>query len=139
MSPKEKQAFLEDILQYWMLSVKDPQWKVENERRYVLFDHFDDEYLDVVMDDKFLKIKTNLLKHPDFIVPPHPLKKELGRYARAIAANEMSGSGFYCDDCLNRDYELVLPEQTSRTCSICGSKRMRFVSARKCGKIVANQ
>lgn len=139
MSPKEKQAFLEDILQYWMLSVKDPQWKVENERRYVLFDHFGDEYLDVVMDDKFLKIKTNLLKHPDFIVPPHPLKKELGRYARAIAANEMSGSGFYCEDCLNRDYELVLPEQTSRTCSICGSKRMRFVSARKCGKIVANQ
>ena len=43
MSVAEKQTFLEEILQYWMLSVKDPKWKEENERRYVLFDHFGDE------------------------------------------------------------------------------------------------
>ena len=131
MSETEKRTFLEDILQYWMLSVKDPKWKEENERRYVLFDHFGDEYLDVEVDEVFFKLKTDLLKIPDFIVPPHPLKTKLDRYIGKRIDNEI-GPCFYCADCLNRDYDVSTLNRKDRKCSICGSSRLRFCGGLEC-------
>ena len=127
MPATEKQAFLEEILQYWMLSVKDSKWKDENERRYVLFDHFGDEYLDAKADETFFKLKTNLLRTPDFIVPPHPLMSKLDRYIGNILAKELTPC-LYCEDCLNRDYNVAtLEREDDRMCPICGSHRLRFV------------
>ena len=37
MNDAEKKQFLQEILQYWILSVKDYKWHEEKERRYVLF------------------------------------------------------------------------------------------------------
>ena len=37
LSDDEKKIFLQEILQYWILSVKDGKWKKERERRYVVF------------------------------------------------------------------------------------------------------
>jgi hypothetical protein len=37
MTDENKKKFLEDILQYWILSVKESKWSYEQERRYVLF------------------------------------------------------------------------------------------------------
>ena len=127
MSAREKQSFLEDIMQYWMLSVKDSKWKAENERRYVLFDHFGDEYLDVEFDENFLKLKTDLLRLPDFIVSPHPLEAKLSRYIGNKIATELS-SCMYCENCLNRDFDTTTLTQEDLKCSICGSRRLRFVS-----------
>lgn len=125
MSADEKQTFLEEMLQYWMLSVKDPKWKEENERRYVLFDHFGDEYLDVEVDETFFKLKTDLLKNPDFVVPPHPLKTKLDKHIGDKIANGLDPC-FYCEDCLNRDYDVSISKQC-RKCPICGSHRLRRV------------
>lgn len=130
MSATEKQSFLEDILQYWMLSVKDPKWKGENERRYVLFDHFGDEYLDAEFDEKFLKLKTDLLRTPDFIVSPHPLKAKLFRHIGNKISKELNPC-MYCEDCLNRDYYVTTSEQEDFKCSICGSHRLRLVNGSK--------
>jgi hypothetical protein len=131
MSETEKRTFLEDILQYWMLSVKDPKWKEENERRYVLFDHLGDEYLDVEIDETFFKLKTDLLKSPDFVVPPHPLKTKLDRYIGKRITKELAPC-FYCADCLNRDYDVSTLNRKDRKCSICGSSRLRFCGGLEC-------
>ena len=37
MDDSEKHDFLEEIMQYWILSVKDENWEKERERRYVIF------------------------------------------------------------------------------------------------------
>ena len=37
LSDNNKKMFLQEILQYWILSVKDSKWKAERERRYVNF------------------------------------------------------------------------------------------------------
>ena len=37
LSDDNKRLFLQEILQYWILSVKDSKWKDERERRYVVF------------------------------------------------------------------------------------------------------
>lgn len=37
LSDNNKRIFLQEILQYWILSVKDSKWKAERERRYVVF------------------------------------------------------------------------------------------------------
>ena len=42
LTDKEKSEFLSEIIQYWLLSVKDKKWSYERERRYVLFLY--DEY-----------------------------------------------------------------------------------------------
>lgn len=129
MSADKKQTFLEEMLQYWMLSVKDPKWKEEDERRYVLFDHFGDEYLDVEVDETFFKLKTDLLKIPDFILPPHPLKTKLDGYIGDKIVNELDPC-FYCEDCLNRDYDVSTLKQCHK-CPICGSRRLRLVRVDK--------
>jgi len=36
MDDSDKKQFLQDLLQYWILSVKDYKWHEEKERRYVL-------------------------------------------------------------------------------------------------------
>lgn len=127
MSAAKKRAFLKDILQYWMLSVKDPKWKNEKERRYILFDHFGDEYLDVEVGKKFFKVRTDLLKSPDFIIPPHPLKAEFNRYIGNIMGETVFAPCLYCENCLNRDYDTGMFGSENPRCSICGSGRLRYI------------
>lgn len=58
MNDTDRKSFLEQILQYWILSVKDKEWSHERERRYVLFMYDDYDYSEVDMtDERFLKLK----------------------------------------------------------------------------------
>lgn len=50
-----KHDFLEHIMQYWILSVKDSKWSGEKERRYVLFLYDEYDYIELEFDDTFLK------------------------------------------------------------------------------------
>ena len=68
----DKRDFLQAILQYWILSVKDHKWSNERERRYVLFLYDDYEYKETEFDDVFLKVKTSLFITPDFILGENP-------------------------------------------------------------------
>ena len=87
MSDSEKKQFLQEILQYWILSVKDYEWQEEKERRYVIFLYEDYDYKEVEVDDTFLKIKTSLFLTPDFIIGDNPGRWEIMRqlYAKRKA------------------------------------------------------
>ena len=75
MKDIDKKTFLEEIMQYWILSVKDPKWSYERERRYVLFLYDDYEYIETdISNPKFLKLKTSLFIEPDFILGDNPVK-----------------------------------------------------------------
>ena len=83
LSDEDKKQFLQEILQYWILSVKDSKWETERERRYVLFLYDDYTYKETEFDDTFLKVKTSLFITPDFIIGKNPsrweIKRQIGR------------------------------------------------------------
>lgn len=122
ISDDEKKSFLEEILQYWILSVKDSQWSYERERRYVLF-MYNYDYLETVITSNhdFLKLKTSLFLMPDFILGKNPVKpyieKMIDNKRKAISTKPY----LYCKNCLNRDFDIVIKIHTPETCPICGS------------------
>lgn len=69
--------FLEHIMQYWILSVKDPKWSGEKERRYVLFLYDEYDYIELDFDDTFLKMQTSIFLLPDFILGDRPTKMSI--------------------------------------------------------------
>lgn len=125
MDDLDKKSFLEDILQYWILSVKDPKWSHERERRYVLFmyDGYDYNEIDT-SDHKFLKLKTSLFIEPDFILGKNPAKE----YIKLMVDNKRKAISMkpylFCENCLNRDFDLVGSYNGKNTCPICGSKNV---------------
>lgn len=125
MSNENKKKFLEDILQYWILSVKDSKWDKERERRYVLFLYDGYDYREVEMDDKFLKLKTTLFMIPDFILGYNPMRWDIQRQVDAKRKYISMKDYLFCEDCLMQDFDAVL-EKTS-TCPICGSHKVELV------------
>ena len=77
MNDAEKNTFLQSILQYWLLSIKDPKWSHERERRYVLFLYDSYEYPEMKIEDNFLKLKTSLFLTPDFLIGNHQKKADV--------------------------------------------------------------
>lgn len=128
MTDKNKSTFLEEILQYWILSVKDEKWSHERERRYVLFMYADYEYIEVNTKDlKYLKLKTSLFMYPDFILGDNPLKQRI----KIMIDNKrdvMSTKPYlYCLDCLNRDFDVVASAYNKgMLCPICESKNVLY-------------
>ena len=125
MSDEAKKSFLEEILQYWILSVKDPKWLHERERRYVLFMYDEYDYCEMDISDlKFLKLKTSLFIEPDFILGENPVKP----YIRTMVDNKRDTISMkpylFCSDCLNRDFDVVAGSKKIHNCLICGSKNV---------------
>lgn len=125
MADNDKKAFLEEILQYWILSVKDPKWAYERERRYVLFLYDDYEYIEIdVNDSNYLKMKTSIFIEPDFILGKNPVKS----YIRALVDEKrysISAKQYmFCGECLNRDFDAVAGIKAVERCPICGSKNI---------------
>ena len=123
MTDNEKKSFLEEILQYWILSVKDEKWEYERERRYIIFLYDDYEYKEINLDDpNFLKVKTSLFIQPDFILGSNPVKK----YLKTMTDNKRKSISLnpyqFCKDCLNRDFDIVVGStEKCNKCSVCGS------------------
>ena len=118
---KEKNKFFEEIVQYWILSVKDSKWEHERERRYVLFMYDEYDYIDINTDDKmFLKLKTSIFLLPDFVLGDNPVKHQirifLANKRHAITMKNYS----ICPNCLSTDFDSFL--SGSKECKICGSK-----------------
>lgn len=126
MSDADKKDFLEEILQYWILSVKDNKWSHERERRYVLFMYEDYEYTEInVSDSKFLKLKTSLFLQPDFILGNNPVKHTI----RSMVDNKRNviymKPYLFCDNCLNRDFDIVASgNKNLENCPICGYEKV---------------
>jgi len=117
---EEKKIFLEEILQYWILSVKDKKWEYERERRYVLFLYDDYEYTELERDDhRFLKLKTSLFILPDFILGDNPSKQ----YLKIMIDNKREAIStkdyMFCENCFSRNFDAVYDKQS--VCPICES------------------
>ena len=131
MSNEDKKSFLEEILQYWILSVKDFKWKHERERRYVLFLYDDYEYTEIdICDPNFLKMKTSLFIEPDFILGDNPVKG----YIKMMVDNKRTVISMkpymFCRNCLNRDYDIVVGINKVDRCPICRSGLISIVNPR---------
>ena len=131
MSDEDKKRFLEEILQYWILSVKDPKWLHERERRYVLFMYDEYDYREAdINDPKFIKLKTSLFIEPDFILGENPVKL----YIRMMVDNKRHAIAMkpylFCTDCLNRDFDAVAGSKKIHNCPICGSENVSIENSK---------
>lgn len=121
-----KHDFLEHIMQYWILSVKDSKWSGEKERRYVLFLYDEYDYIELEFDDTFLKMKTSIFLLPDFILGDRPTKRSI-RYQVDAARKALSTKSYlFCHNCLNRDYDVATYNRPSE-CPICGSNDIEYI------------
>ena len=125
MSSQEKKMFLEEILQYWILSVKDSKWKDERERRYVLFIYLEYDYKEMEIDDGWLKLKTSVFLLPDFILGDNPSKKEIQRQIDGKRKGTSMKDYMFCRNCLSRDYDAIISNEDK--CPICGSDNIENV------------
>ena len=129
MTDDEKHLFLQSILQYWVLSVKDEKWKVERERRYVLFLYEEYNYLETVIADGFLKEKTSLFLLPDFILGNNPVKRIIQKNMESKQTSITAKEYLHCQNCFVQDfdhyYEAINPEGK---CPICGSTNTKRIS-----------
>lgn len=130
MTDEEKHIFLQDILQYWILTVKDddPRWISERERRYVLFLYEEYDYIEMVVEDGFLKEKTSLFMLPDFIMGNNPVKSAIRYQMEAKQKSTMMREYLHCRDCLVQDYDSFHGEiNFMKECPICGSRNIEFI------------
>lgn len=120
MDDSEKHDFLEEIMQYWILSVKDENWEEERERRYVIFMYDGYDYIDIAYQESdFLKVKTTIFLLPDFILGNNPAKYRI----RASLENKRQATAMkdydLCPVCLSADFDSVFDAPC--TCKICGN------------------
>lgn len=122
----EKKQFLQEILQYWILSVKDSKWENERERRYVLFLYDGYKYKETEFDDTFLKVKTSLFLTPDFILGDNPSRPEIERQLVAKRRALYTNQYLFCNNCLMQDHDAAIYGQVEQ-CPVCGSKDIKIV------------
>lgn len=125
MSDAKKKKFLEEIMQYWILSVKDAKWSGERERRYVIFMYDDYDYRETEIDDTFLKVKTSIFLTPDFIIGKNPSRYEILYQLNAKRHALYSREYMLCKNCFLQDYDQArkMPEK----CPICGSDNVELI------------
>lgn len=122
----DKKRFLEEIMQYWILSVKDPKWENERERRYVVFLYEDYDYREIEIDDTFLKVKTTIFLMPDFIIGENPSKMEIMHQLGAKRHALSSKKYLLCNNCLFQDFDAGTIEMPNK-CPVCGSGNIRMI------------
>ena len=126
LSDTEKNQFLQEIMQYWILSVKDSKWKNEQERRYVIFLYDSYKYKEIEVDNTFLKVKTSLFIMPDFILGDNPSRHEIEKQLQAKRNALFSNRYVLCEDCLMQDHDIAFGDLPDR-CPICGSKKLKMI------------
>lgn len=94
LSEKDKTLFFENLLKYWYFSFKDKKWEYEKERRYELF-YFDyKNYMDLCIQDGFLKQKTTLYLYPDFLLTNNEKIHHKTGLRRMEKLNNVSNNNF---------------------------------------------
>lgn len=127
MTSDEKRRFFEELIQYWILSVKDIEWSNEQERRYVLFTYTDTEYPGTETDETYLKVPTTMFKFPDVILGNNPVRAVISTNIDAKRRFVPGHDYFFCHECLLRDRDLAAAGETPSACPICGSKNVEVV------------
>lgn len=129
LNESEKKDFLEEIMQYWILSIKDKKWEKERERRYLIFMYDDYQYKEACIDEKFLKVKTSLFLYPDFVLGNNPIKLELAKRNNEKYSAISTKEYYHCENCLSNDYDNIWDKIA--ICPICGSKKYFLHNTRK--------
>lgn len=130
INDEEKKLFAQEILEYWIYSIKDNKWKSEKERRYQIFLYPTLEYNELKVEDGFLKIKTGLFLYPDFInkenINYRNIKANIFDKYCATAVKEF----IQCEDCLNLDYDCwyEINDENPYKCKICGSSKYKKIN-----------
>ena len=129
---EDKKYFLEEILQYWILSVKDSKWEKEKERRYVIFTYDNQEYHETDFSKSdILKIKSSLFQYPDFILGENPVReiiKVRTDMKRSILYPRKEY--LYCEDCFNIDFDKVFKSDKIKNCPICNSANVKIENSK---------
>jgi len=136
VSGEKKKRFLEEIIQYWLFSVKDEkneggEWSCERERRYVFFTYEKSEYLNAKVEDDFFKVESSLYMFPDFVLGDNPAIVELQRRADEKRTRTSFRDYIFCRDCLMRDYDIAVIGEKINACPICGSHNVEHVPVMK--------
>lgn len=125
MSNDEKHQFFEEIMQYWILSVKDGNWSEERERRYVVFMYDNLKYIETdKSDEKYLKTKTSIFLFPDFILGNNPIKHKVSSYIHEKKNMLATRDYLFCENCLNCDYD---SDKNIKKCKICNSDKIKHI------------
>lgn len=117
-----KNEFLNEIIQYWILSFKDKKWSSERERRYELIIYRDYNYLEMTTDERFLKLKSTIFMYPDFILKNNNNYSKVKTNRLRKLSSLSTKPYLFCNDCLQNDYDNAIDINTPISCSICGSK-----------------
>ena len=124
MSDSDKNRFLENILQYWLLSVKDERWEYEKERRYLLFLFEENDYYETRFESGYIKEKSSIFVLPDFVLGKHRDKATIGKNIESKRKKLSSQPYLYCDNCFYWDYDMAQSLKKIDKCPVCGSKRI---------------
>ena len=132
INENEKKKFLEEILQYWILSIKDEKWSYERERRYVIFMYDGYDYQELTLDDSgTLKLKSTIFMFPDFLLNENPSKDYIRELIDEKRFSIHAKPYIFCNECLNIDFDSAISiEKISKdkTCSICNSKNIDYIN-----------
>ncbi|MFW6002338.1 MAG: hypothetical protein ACOCQD_03275 [archaeon] len=121
---KEKKKFMEDIIEYWMYSIKDNKWKNERERRYEILFFEDLTYPEVRLENNFFKLRSTLFNFPDFINVNNIIRTKI-KDEKFYKVKEISTKPFiFCNDCLYTDYDNPQWEKNNTNCNNCGSSNI---------------
>lgn len=128
-SDDEKNKFLNHILYYWYLSFKDKKWETEQERRYDLRIFYDkQDYVDLDIDEKFLKTKSSVYLFHDFILTNNEALKNKVLLRRQEKLKSISAKDYlFCNNYLQSDYDLAIDERNGLICPICKSNNTRII------------
>lgn len=122
MSDSDKNVFLENILQYWLLSAKDVRWEYEKERRYLLFLFEENDYYETRFENGYLKEKSSIFVLPDFVLGKHRNRAGIRKNIESKRKTLSSQPYLYCKDCLYWDYDLARSIEKNEKCPVCGSE-----------------
>lgn len=127
ITDKEKNIFLNEIIQYWLLSFKDKKWEHEKERRYQIFIYDNYDYIDFSKDDDFLKIKSTIFLYPDFVSKENIKHEEIKSNKNNKYKNIATKPYLFCNNCLNTDFDSVqISDNPNLTCPICDSSAVEI-------------
>ncbi len=128
ISDEEKKFFLEEIIDYWKMTIKDKRWEYENERRYEIMHYDSYVYTECNVDDVFLKNKSLILLYPDFIIGDNSMKLMIrNNIIEKASYKNLGSSSVICENCLH----VSSLSDREKGCVICKSKSLTTINCKK--------
>lgn len=130
MPSDNKNVFINEIIQYWIYSFKDADWRDEYERRYEVFVYDDYEYIYSIIEGDFLKIDSTIFTFPDFIDKGNIMHSKITENRKEKLNAITTKDYVWCNDCLQSDFDSAFSfDVESSSCSNCNSENIVLVKS----------